>query len=206
MDEENGINGRGDDEFDGGPYDDDGHGDSEPGHETYEGERYDEPMIGGGPGDEPPEYDPPESAAPSAYLYRGSLVALVLGSFVALYLVLNPPADDASVEPPREISTTTPALSETATATPEPAVEETPPSEGSPAGDGSPTPQASPTPEPSPSPADEDVIEYEVQPGETLSEIAQDFDVTVDEIVELNPSIDPDNVAIGDVILIPATE
>ena len=47
-----------------------------------------EPVIGAPTEELPPDYEPPESATPSVYVYRGSLLALVLGSFVALAEVL----------------------------------------------------------------------------------------------------------------------
>lgn len=167
---------------------------------TYE--PVDEPVIGdGGGGGLPPEYDPPEAATPSAYLYRGSLLALAVGSFVALYLVLSPPASEADVDAPREISTNTPAFLETATPTPP----GSPPATTATPGEGTPTvaPEATPTATPA---GGGQTTEYEVQPGETLSEIAADFGVTVDAIVAANPGLDPDNVGAGEVIQIPVAD
>lgn len=44
---------------------------------------------------------------------------------------------------------------------------------------------------------------YQVQPGDTLSGIAAQFDVTLNEILLVNPLTDPDSLDVGDVILIP---
>lgn len=44
---------------------------------------------------------------------------------------------------------------------------------------------------------------YEVQPGDTLSGIAFQFGVTVEEIIALNSLSDPDALAVGDILQIP---
>ncbi len=77
-------------------------------------------------------------------------------------------------------------------------------------GDGaSPTPAASasvvPTvqPSPTPVPSPEQVV-HTVKSGDTLSKIAAQYGVTVDQILEANPSIkNPNSIAIGDQIVIP---
>ncbi|HUF36958.1 MAG TPA: LysM peptidoglycan-binding domain-containing protein [Anaerolineales bacterium] len=48
-----------------------------------------------------------------------------------------------------------------------------------------------------------DFINYTVQPGDTLSGIAFDFDVSVEEILAANDLDNPDTLDVGDVILIP---
>ena len=165
--------------------------DFDPGDEPYD-DYPEEPVIGASQGGPPEDHDPPEAATPPAYIYRGSIVALVLGSFVALFLVLSPPADEASIQPPQEMATNTPAFLETATATPPAATPDPKETPAPPAEPGEPTPAGEPG-----------TMEYEVQPGETLSEIAANFGVTVAEIIALNPGIDPDNVGAGEVILLP---
>jgi LysM repeat protein len=62
------------------------------------------------------------------------------------------------------------------------------------------TAAVSPSPSPSPSPAGE---VYVVKSGDTLSDIAQRFDTTVEAIVEANDLDDPDTLAIGDELRIP---
>ena len=44
---------------------------------------------------------------------------------------------------------------------------------------------------------------YTVQEGETLGEIAMRFDISMDDLIELNGIGDPDNVGAGTVILVP---
>ena len=64
-----------------------------------------------------------------------------------------------------------------------------------------PSPTApAPAPSPSPSPANET---YSVVSGDTLSEIAQRFDTTVDAIMQANDLDNPDVLGIGDELIIP---
>jgi LysM repeat protein len=68
-----------------------------------------------------------------------------------------------------------------------------------------PTPAASPEPTKTPrrgAPAPTPVT-YEVQPGDTLSEIAQRFDTTVEALAEANDIEDPDVIFPGDILKIP---
>jgi LysM repeat protein len=59
----------------------------------------------------------------------------------------------------------------------------------------SPTPFVSPTPIPPRS--------HQVQQGETLSEIAADYEVSMDEILQYNADLDPALIQVGQVLLIP---
>ena len=153
----------------------------------------------------PPE--PPERAAPSAWAYRGSIAALVLGSFLALFLVLRPPESESRAEPVRPVATATPAAQPTATPepstpTPRPTPAPTTPVPTTP----EPTPVATPepTPEPEPTaPPGSTAYEYEVVAGDTLLGIALELDVTLDSILDLNPGLDPDALQIGQKILVP---
>ena len=43
-------------------------------------------------------------------------------------------------------------------------------------------------------------IQYTIQPGDTLWELANDYDTTIEDILEANPEIDPDNLQVGQVI------
>lgn len=62
----------------------------------------------------------------------------------------------------------------------------------------------SPTPVPSPTPR---VVLYTVEQGDTLLSIAQQYGVTVEDIVEANPDIEnPDLLQIGQEIRIPLPE
>lgn len=81
----------------------------------------------------------------------------------------------------------TPAPPPTPTRTPTPAATSTP----------IPTPTETPTPTPLPPRA------HQVQFGDTLSSIAVRYDMTLEEIIALNPGINPDSLQIGQVLLIP---
>jgi LysM repeat protein len=60
-----------------------------------------------------------------------------------------------------------------------------------------PTPTASSTPTPAPPRS------HQVQVAETLSEIAEEYGVTVEEILALNPDVDPQLLQVGEVLLVP---
>jgi LysM repeat protein len=49
-------------------------------------------------------------------------------------------------------------------------------------------------------------LEYTVQRGDTLSEIARDHEVSLSDVIELNELADPDLIRPGDVILIPGVD
>jgi len=67
------------------------------------------------------------------------------------------------------------------------------------------TPTTTPTrtPTPVPTPTSVPPFAHQVQEGETLSDIASSYDVTIEEIRGLNPSLDPNLLQVGQVILIP---
>jgi LysM repeat protein len=62
------------------------------------------------------------------------------------------------------------------------------------------TPTPEPTPEPAPTPQT-----YTIQEGDTLSGIAQDFDLTLEDLLAANETTidDPNQISVGDVIIIP---
>jgi LysM repeat protein len=62
------------------------------------------------------------------------------------------------------------------------------------------TPLPSPTPEPEPTPQ-----VYVIKTGDTLSKIAREFGLTLDQLLEANKDTieDPDLIAVGDEIIIP---
>jgi LysM repeat protein len=113
----------------------------------------------------------------------GSLAALLLavailgaGGF-GLYSML---ASEPDPEP------TAPAVTASPTGTPPPT--------------NTPTPPPSPTPTPTPLPP----RAHDVEEGETLSDIAELYGVSMDEILALNPEVDPELINAGQVLLVPA--
>ena len=77
------------------------------------------------------------------------------------------------------------------------------------------TPSPTPTPEPSSTPTDTPLPpptptpvpprSHDVQEGETVSDIADLYDVTVDDILALNPDVEPELIRPGQVLLVPAS-
>jgi hypothetical protein len=137
----------------------------------------------------------PEAALPGAFLYRGSLLVLGIASILAIWLFIRPPEDEAPAASDRPVPAATSAFSATATATA--------------AGD-RPSPTATaivlpatPTPVITPSPTPP-TNTYEIQSGDTLGAIAEEFDTTVEEILAANPEItDAGSIAPGQIIIIP---
>jgi LysM repeat protein len=142
----------------------------------------------------------PESATPSALVYRGSVLTLVIASLVALFLVLRPPEKETDNGVVRTVPTSTAAVS--ATATPTPPVTRTASATTTAAAspDASPSPASSPTAAATPTPG---ARTYVVQSGDTLSSIAAENGTTVDEIVALNPGLEPNTLQVGAEILLP---
>ena len=145
----------------------------------------------------------PEAAVPSAAVYRGSVLALVIATVVVVFLLVRPPETESGPTLVRELPTSTAAVNATATAT-------------APGGGGAGTPRpgtAVPssvtptTPAPTqagattgPTPAGET---YVMKAGDTLSDVAASYGVTVADIVAANPGLNPDTIAIGTEIRIP---
>jgi LysM repeat protein len=135
----------------------------------------------------------PASALPSFTLYRGSLLALLVGTAFALWLLLRPPGDSEESVPavvmpqPEEAAAT--ATIEAPTSTPSQLT--------------TPTPTVTPTPS---------TREYIVQEGDSLYGIAEslkppgvDLMDFVEEIARLNNLGDPDSAVLypGQVLTIP---
>jgi len=145
----------------------------------------------------------PINAAPSGTFFRASLLLLLVGSVLALWLLIRPPglpgesseviapepspsASPGPVTPPPPL---TPTAEATATPTPTP----------------TPAPEPTPEPTPEPSPEPEGPIEYIVQEGDTASDIAAFFGVTVEDLLAVNGLTEEDTAFIqpGDVLVIP---
>jgi LysM repeat protein len=140
----------------------------------------------------------PESAVPSAVVYRGSILTLVIVSIVTVFLLMRPPADKSQANLVREIPTNTPAVSATATPTP-PRTATVGGGDATPGGDGTPTPTGvAQTVEPT---ATGPAVHVVAQ-GDTLSEIATQYDTTVEILQTLNPGLTAD-LSIGEEIVLP---
>lgn len=140
----------------------------------------------------------PETATPAPMMYRGSLLALVLGSLVAIFLIISPPESESRIGAVRTVATATPG---SPTATPTPQMEATP----SPAGTPDPSPTAAATPAGSPtSPGGE--RSHTVASGDTLSTIAEQYDTTVEAIMALNDVDESTPLQIGQVLRIPPAQ
>ena len=59
----------------------------------------------------------PESATPSAAMYKGSVLALAVASLIAIFLLVRPPESESSADSVRPVATPTTALGATATPT-----------------------------------------------------------------------------------------
>ncbi|MCL4242034.1 MAG: LysM peptidoglycan-binding domain-containing protein [Dehalococcoidia bacterium] len=148
----------------------------------------------------------PESATPSALVYRGSVLTLVIASLVALFLVLRPPEKETDNGVVRTMPTSTAAVSATATPTPPVTRTVTATTTAAASPGASPTPGGSPTPAGSPTAAATATPgprTYVVQSGDTLSSIAAENGTTVDEIVGLNPGLEPNTLQVGAEIRLP---
>ena len=64
--------------------------------------------------------------------------------------------------------------------------------------------EPTPKPEPGPSPEPMDTITIIIKWGDTLSQLALDYDTTVEELVELNNIENPNLIYAGDTLLVPA--
>jgi len=142
----------------------------------------------------------PESATPSALAYRGSILALIVGTLVAVFLVISPPESKSKADPGRTVATATPAVLATATAT-RPGASLTPIRTPSTPG-ASVTTSASPGASPAASTTPGGERSHTVAPGDTLSAIASKFGTTVEEIKSLN-GLTSDTLQIGATLRIP---
>lgn len=106
----------------------------------------------------------PASALPSFNLYRGSLLALLVGTAIALWLLVQPPGTGDSRTVVLGITTTPVVTAEVNTPTPASA-------SGTPAATTE-TPGPTETPGSTPTPT---VTTYTVRSGDTLTSIAQQF-------------------------------
>ena len=123
----------------------------------------------------------PEAATPSPIVYRGAVLALAVSSAIAIYLLVSPPESESSQDTPRP-ATPTQQLSPTATPTP-PGGTQTP---GQTAAAG-----ATATPS-TPGPGEPGGV-HVVQQGDSLSGIAEQYGITLEELLAANPGMTVDS-------------
>ena len=131
----------------------------------------------------------PEAATPSALVYRGSLLALAIGTLVTIFLLVRPPRSDAGEDTVRTLPTATSAVS--ATATPTRPASRTP---------GVTTTAAATQP---PSPTGSANRSYTIREGDSLSSIAAAQGTTVEAIQALNPGVTPGSLQPGATLILP---
>lgn len=147
----------------------------------------------------------PVLAVPSSRVFRGSLVALLVGSVVAVWLLVLAPSSADKDQPPSTLAgvvgTATPRSTGTASGTSAPAGATGTARPGSATPSGTPAP-STPTPTPTPT-ATPTVTTYTVKSGDTLTGIADQFGMTSDAIQRANNISSPSGLQIGQVLTIP---
>lgn len=157
----------------------------------------------------------PASALPSFTLYRGSLLALLIGTFLAVWLILQPPGESAdSAVAPQVVTPTEPAVVQTTPTAPAGvgSTGSTPgTTTGTPAVQG--TPEASPTQAPgaggTQTPATGGgTTTYTVATGDSLFGICSNLSSLdpvecIDQVLEINSISDPEAIAVGETLTIP---
>ncbi|MDA1241474.1 MAG: LysM domain-containing protein, partial [Chloroflexi bacterium] len=139
-------------------------------------------------------------------VYRGSIGALLIGSIVAVWLLVLPPAAADQDGPPAALA----GVVQTVTVTPTPEVTPVPGGEATPAA-GTPTATPEPTETPTPTPTETVAQEtYTVQSGDTLFLIASrytsdnaEIDRLATAIAQANGITDPSSIQVGQVLIIP---
>jgi len=155
----------------------------------------------------------PALALPSYRVYRGSLLALLVGSIVAVWLLVLPPASADQDGPPDSIADLVNTATAVATGTAE--GEATVPADGTP-GEGEASPSATPeeteTPSPSPTPTPTpEEQRYIVEPGDTMFLIADQYAPEgtaptefANAIAAANGITDLSSLQVGQELIIPA--
>ena len=157
----------------------------------------------------------PSLALPSYMVYRGSLVALLVGSLFAVWLLILPSAGADQVGPPSSLAGIVPApgqsVASSPTTTPAASVSDpsTPSAGSEPTAEPTPEPTAEATPEATPEP-DADPIRHVVTEGDSLFAIAAQYATQGSDVFEYQNQIqafnnisDPRTIVIGQVILVP---
>jgi len=158
----------------------------------------------------------PASGLPSFTLYRGSLLALLIGTALAVWLLVQPPGGRSSASSGAVVLSPTPQA--TGQTTPRPQTTQPPttqqpgatPQATQPAGATAPA-GATSTPRPSGTPAGgSGTGRYTVASGDTLSSICERVKPAsmavpecVDRVVALNSLSDPNDISVGQELIVP---
>jgi nucleoid-associated protein YgaU len=154
----------------------------------------------------------PASALPSYRVYRGSLIALLIGSVFAIWLLVRPGGEIDQAGPPSALAAVLPSATPTkvstiaAPATSAPGASATPAASPTATASATPAPTASPTPAPTPAkPAT-----YTVKSGDTLYSIADqyrgntDLQAYIEKLYAANGLTESSLLSLGDVIKLPS--
>lgn len=138
----------------------------------------------------------PASSLPSFNLYRGSLLALLVGTAIAVWLLVRPPGESSDNDPLILGDTPSPeaTLIATSDGTERTATAETSPTAQSTETPTQPAPTATTAPEGTP---------YTVLEGDTLSDIAAQFGTTPEEIAAASGITTDTPINPGDTLTIP---
>ena len=152
----------------------------------------------------------PALALPSPRVYRGSLVALLLGSVFAVGLLILPPVGIDHDRPPASIEGIVGGPVPTTTATAAPSVTATSTATAAPTSTTTPAATAQPTSAPTSTTTPVEAVTYTVRSGDTMSAIAElflpaerDLNQFIDEIAALNGIPDITQIQVGQVLEIP---
>lgn len=155
---------------------------------------------------DPSELDP-ALAMPSPRVYRGSLIALLLGSIFAVWLLVLPPVGADQDSPPASIGGLVGTTTPTATATAEATSEATPTVTATTVATSTATAEATSTAEATATPTG---VTYTVVGGDTMLAIAEQFlpegrEVSefANEIAAVNGIADITQIQVGQVLVIP---
>jgi nucleoid-associated protein YgaU len=151
----------------------------------------------------------PALAMPSPRVYRGSLIALLIGSAFAVWLLVLPPADVDRDSPPASIggilATPQATVAAEATASADPTSTPVTVTTATPVPTAAPSATAAPTAEPTPQ-----IRTYTIVPGDTMLAIADQFlpvgrelNEFVAEIAAVNGIGDITQIQVGQVLEIP---
>ncbi len=128
------------------------------------------------------------------------LLTFVVG--LAVQVVILSANRQAEAAHPTATATFTPSPEPTATATA--TTEPTATVTIAPSATATSTPRPSPTRTRTPAPtATPEEVTYEVQAGDTFFDIAEQFDISTDELQAANPDADPTGLQIGETLIIP---